>query len=108
MSTGTVLVAVENKTPYQSKRITTAEVNKLTAKKFAARLARANKPSKSSMNSLTNGVAKIISYLDPYETQDHDILSTQSIKLCCNLIYEPLNEDKFPHECEKPNVEPVR
>ena len=42
LTTTTVLTAVENKIPHHSKYITTPEFNKLTAEKFAVRLAQAN------------------------------------------------------------------
>ena len=106
----TVLTAIENKILDYRKHITTTDVNKLTVENFAARLVGTDLPSKN------RGTAKIISYLDPNKTQDHDMLNTQMIKLRGNLIYKPLsvifndclNEEKFPHEWKKSNVEPVR
>ena len=46
LATNTVLTALENKTPNNSKYITTPDFNRLTAENFTARLAQVNLASK--------------------------------------------------------------
>ena len=63
----------------------------------------------------SNGIAKIISHLDPNNTHGHDMLSIWMLKLCGNSICEPrlvifndcLNEGKFLYQWKKANVVPV-